>query len=42
MPFAALVIMAFVLAMVFRKRANRSTYLLFAVGAAAATAYFLR
>ena len=42
MPFTILIIVAFLLAMVFDKRASKRMYLLFAAGAAAATLYFLR
>lgn len=42
MPFVALVVGAFVIAMFYDKRATRQTYVMFALAAIAATVYFLR
>jgi len=42
MPFAALIVFAFALGMLWKKEASRQTYAVFLVGAAAATIYFMR
>ena len=42
MPFAALIVLAFALGMVFRKGASRQTYVILFIGAVVATVYFMR
>jgi hypothetical protein len=42
MPFALLIVFAFALGIIWKKEASRQTYVVFFLGAAAATIYFLR
>jgi hypothetical protein len=42
MPFAALLVFAFALGMIWKKDASRQVYVVFVMGAVAATLYFMR